>query len=178
VSEQILQLTDDSFENDVIKSSSPVLVDYWAEWCGPCKMIAPILGEIATEYADRIKVCKLDIDSNQATPPKYGIRGILIAWCVVFPALYAFLMRFCLRNLELEVMPFIRSFVPATVASAVMALAVTLSQPLMISLPEVGRLVISIALGATAYAATVFIVFPKDVRSFRDGISRLMSRDS
>jgi thioredoxin 1 len=76
VSEQILQLTDDSFEDDVIKSSSPVLVDYWAEWCGPCKMIAPILEEIASEYGGKITVAKLNIDDNPQTPPKYGIRGI------------------------------------------------------------------------------------------------------
>ena len=76
MSEQILQLTDDSFENDVIKSSSPVLVDYWAEWCGPCKMIAPILEEIASEYDGKITVAKLNIDDNPQTPPKYGIRGI------------------------------------------------------------------------------------------------------
>lgn len=76
MSEQILQLTDDSFEDDVIKSSSPVLVDYWAEWCGPCKMIAPILEEIASEYGGKIKVAKLNIDDNPQTPPKYGIRGI------------------------------------------------------------------------------------------------------
>jgi thioredoxin 1 len=76
VSDQILQLSDDSFEEDVIKSSSPVLVDYWAEWCGPCKMIAPILEEIATEYNGKITVAKLNIDDNPQTPPKYGIRGI------------------------------------------------------------------------------------------------------
>ena len=76
MSEQILQLTDDSFEEDVIKSSSPVLVDYWAEWCGPCKMIAPILEEIANEYGGKITVAKLNIDDNPQTPPKYGIRGI------------------------------------------------------------------------------------------------------
>jgi len=76
VSDQILQLTDDTFEQDVIKSSDPVLVDYWAEWCGPCKMIAPILEEIASEYNGRIKVAKLNIDDNPQTPPKYGIRGI------------------------------------------------------------------------------------------------------
>ena len=76
MSENIVHTTDDAFETDVINADKPVLVDYWAEWCGPCKMIAPILDEIATEYADKIKVCKIDIDSNQATPPKYGIRGI------------------------------------------------------------------------------------------------------
>jgi thioredoxin 1 len=76
VSDNILHLSDDSFEQDVIKSSDPVLVDYWAEWCGPCKMIAPILEEIASEYGGRIKVAKLNIDDNPQTPPKYGIRGI------------------------------------------------------------------------------------------------------
>jgi thioredoxin 1 len=76
VSENILQLTDATFEQDVIRSSDPVLVDYWAEWCGPCKMIAPILEEIATEYHGKIKVAKLNIDDNPQTPPKYGIRGI------------------------------------------------------------------------------------------------------
>ena len=76
MSDNILHLTDDSFEEDVIKSSDPVLVDYWAEWCGPCKMIAPILEEIANEYGGRIKVAKLNIDDNPQTPPKYGIRGI------------------------------------------------------------------------------------------------------
>ena len=76
MSEKIVHITDSSFENDVLNADKPVLVDYWAEWCGPCKMIAPILVEIASEYGDRIKVCKMDIDSNQQTPPKYGIRGI------------------------------------------------------------------------------------------------------
>ena len=76
MSEHILYVTDDSFEQDVIKSSEPVLVDYWAEWCGPCKMIAPILDEIASEYSGKIKVAKLNIDDNPQTPPKYGIRGI------------------------------------------------------------------------------------------------------
>ena len=76
MSENILSLSDDSFEQDVLKSEIPVLVDYWAEWCGPCKMIAPLLEEIADEYCGRIKVAKLNIDDNQQTPPKYGIRGI------------------------------------------------------------------------------------------------------
>jgi thioredoxin 1 len=76
VSKDILYVTDDTFEADVINSSDPVLVDYWAEWCGPCKMIAPILDEIASEYSGKIKVAKLNIDDNPQTPPKYGIRGI------------------------------------------------------------------------------------------------------
>jgi thioredoxin 1 len=76
MSEHITHLSDTSFQQDVLESAVPVLVDYWAEWCGPCKMIAPILDEIAQEYAGRIKVAKLNIDENQATPPKYGIRGI------------------------------------------------------------------------------------------------------
>ena len=73
---EILHITDDSFEDDVLKSDVPVLVDYWAEWCGPCKVIAPVLVEIADEYDGKMKICKLDIDENEATPPKYGIRGI------------------------------------------------------------------------------------------------------
>jgi thioredoxin 1 len=76
VSDNIVYLTDDSFQNEVLESPEPVLVDYWAEWCGPCKMIAPILTEIATEYQGRIKVAKLNIDENPQTPPRYGIRGI------------------------------------------------------------------------------------------------------
>ena len=76
VSEQIVHLRDDSFETEVLKSSLPVLVDYWAEWCGPCKMIAPALDQIASEYAGKVKVAKLNIDDNPNTPPRYGIRGI------------------------------------------------------------------------------------------------------
>ena len=76
MSEQILHVTDDSFEAEVLKSALPVLVDYWAEWCGPCKMIAPVLDEIAEEYQGRLRVAKLNIDENPNTPPKYGIRGI------------------------------------------------------------------------------------------------------
>ena len=76
MSENIVHTTDADFEADVLKSDKPVLVDYWAEWCGPCKMIAPILDEVANDYSDRVKICKLDIDSNQQIPPKYGIRGI------------------------------------------------------------------------------------------------------
>jgi len=76
VSGNIVYLTDDSFEDEVVKAEGPVLVDYWADWCGPCKMIAPILDEIAEEYKDKIKIAKLNIDENPGTPPKYGIRGI------------------------------------------------------------------------------------------------------
>ncbi|MFN4290050.1 MAG: thioredoxin TrxA [Pseudomonadota bacterium] len=76
MSQNIVYLSDASFEAEVLKSETPVLVDYWAEWCGPCRMIAPILDEIATDYAGRLKVAKLNIDENAATPPKYGIRGI------------------------------------------------------------------------------------------------------
>ena len=75
-SELIKHVSDASFEGDVLKSSTPVLVDYWAEWCGPCKMIAPILDDIARDYAGRLKVAKVNIDDNQATPAKFGIRGI------------------------------------------------------------------------------------------------------
>ena len=76
MSDTIVYLTDDSFQNEVLDSAEPVLVDYWAEWCGPCKMIAPLLTEIASEYQGKVKVAKLNIDENPQTPPKYGIRGI------------------------------------------------------------------------------------------------------
>lgn len=76
MSEHIHYVTDDTFEAEVLQSQQPVLVDYWAEWCGPCKMIAPILDEIAVEYAGKLKVAKVNIDDNQATPAKFGIRGI------------------------------------------------------------------------------------------------------
>ncbi|MDH3326813.1 MAG: thioredoxin TrxA [Gammaproteobacteria bacterium] len=76
MSDRIVYLTDDTFEAEVLNSEGPVLVDYWAEWCGPCKMIAPILDEIASEYDGKVKVAKLNIDENPNTPPKYGIRGI------------------------------------------------------------------------------------------------------
>lgn len=74
--DHIIHVTDASFEDEVLKAEGAVLVDYWAEWCGPCKMIAPVLEEIARDYADRLKVCKLNIDENAETPPKFGIRGI------------------------------------------------------------------------------------------------------
>ncbi len=76
MSQQIHHVSDDTFEAEVLQSTVPVLVDYWAEWCGPCKMITPILNEVAVEYGERLKVTKLNVDENQATPPKYGIRGI------------------------------------------------------------------------------------------------------
>jgi thioredoxin 1 len=76
MNEHITHTSDAAFEKEVLQSQLPVLVDYWAEWCGPCKMIAPILDDISKEYAGRLKVAKLNIDDNQQTPPKYGIRGI------------------------------------------------------------------------------------------------------
>src|SRR5690606_34668621 len=76
MSDLIVHVTDSSFESEVLKADGPVLVDYWAEWCGPCKMIAPVLDEIARDYQGKLKICKLNIDENPDTPPKYGVRGI------------------------------------------------------------------------------------------------------
>lgn len=76
MSEHIINVSDDTFDQEVLSSDTPVLVDYWAEWCGPCKMIAPVIDQLADEYNGKLKVAKLNIDENQDTPPKYGIRGI------------------------------------------------------------------------------------------------------
>ena len=76
MSTNIVDVTDDSFEEKVLKSEYPVLVDYWAEWCGPCKMIAPILEEISVDYSKKIQIAKVNIDENPLTPSKFGIRGI------------------------------------------------------------------------------------------------------
>ena len=76
MSDTIKHISDASFDDDVVKSSTPVLVDYWAEWCGPCRMIAPILDEVSKEYQGRLTVTKMNVDENQATPAKFGIRGI------------------------------------------------------------------------------------------------------
>ena len=76
MSDTILKLTDAEFETQVIKSEKPILVDYWAEWCGPCKMIAPVLEEVAEDLSDKVLIGKLNVDENSETPPKYGIRGI------------------------------------------------------------------------------------------------------
>ncbi len=76
MADNILELADDTFEQEVIKSDIPVLVDYWAEWCGPCKIIGPVLEDVADEYDGKVKIAKLNIDDNPDTPPSYGIRGI------------------------------------------------------------------------------------------------------
>lgn len=76
MSDSVLHVTDSNFDELVLKASVPVLVDYWAEWCGPCKMIAPVLDEIASEFSGKVTVAKLNIDDNPATPAHYGVRGI------------------------------------------------------------------------------------------------------
>lgn len=76
MSADIVHVSDADFDQEVLASELPVLVDFWAEWCGPCKMIAPVLEEIAKDYAGKLKVCKVDVDANQATPGKFDIRGI------------------------------------------------------------------------------------------------------
>ncbi|MFM8339431.1 MAG: thioredoxin TrxA [Fluviibacter sp.] len=76
MSEHIVHVTDGSFAADVLQSSTPVLLDFWAEWCGPCKMIAPILDDVAKEYGSKLKVAKINIDENQQTPAQFGVRGI------------------------------------------------------------------------------------------------------
>ncbi|MEX1033908.1 MAG: thioredoxin TrxA [Cellvibrionaceae bacterium] len=76
MSDAIVHVTDSSFEDDVLKAAEPVLVDFWAAWCGPCKMIAPVLEELAGEYQGKVKICKMDVDANTETPAKFNIRGI------------------------------------------------------------------------------------------------------
>jgi len=76
MSDAIVHVSDASFDEDVLKAEPPVLVDFWAAWCGPCKMIAPVLDELAEEYGDKVKICKVDVDANKETPAKFNIRGI------------------------------------------------------------------------------------------------------
>lgn len=76
MSDAIVHITDASFDADVLKANQPVLVDFWAAWCGPCKMIAPVLDELAKEFAGHVKICKMDVDANKETPAKFNIRGI------------------------------------------------------------------------------------------------------
>lgn len=76
MSEHVLTVTDQNFEQQVLKAAKPVLVDFWAEWCGPCKMIAPILTEVALDYLDQLTIAKMDVDHNSQTPGQYGVRGI------------------------------------------------------------------------------------------------------
>ena len=75
-SDRIKHVSDASFDSDVLKTDGPVLVDYWAEWCGPCKMIAPILDDLSSEYQGKLQIAKMNVDENSETPAKYGIRGI------------------------------------------------------------------------------------------------------
>ena len=76
MSNTVHEISDEVFETEVIQSNTPVLVDFWAQWCGPCKALAPIIDEVATKYGDKVKFVKLDVDQNPSTPPKFGVRGI------------------------------------------------------------------------------------------------------